>query len=328
MILTRLRGSFCAIRSPDDPKGSITLGLGHEGSTLKTSRAYIAGLGTTGVLIGSFFLLLTVGSTLVAFRGVPGAASNGDLSSIELRQQREAGRARAAPACSPRATCSAMPREGSPRARRDRRRVRRSWRARAGQPGRPASGRAPARNPGPARPRPGARAHRWASRLRPARQTTRTGSGTGVDRDAGRPGVLADDRLRQRVGLRRQRARQRLRVGQRELRHGLRHGQRHRLGHRLRHRPRSRLDGSGDSGGGTDSGSGTGTGSGRHRRRPVEDTTGAAGSAGRHGQPGRGARRSRTPAPRSAACSTTPPRSSRASPAGSPASLALRRPPG
>jgi hypothetical protein len=66
------------------------LGLGNERPTLKASRAYVAGLGTTGVLIGSFFLLLTVGSTLVAFRGVPGAASNGDLSSIELRQQREA----------------------------------------------------------------------------------------------------------------------------------------------------------------------------------------------------------------------------------------------
>ena len=65
------------------------MGLGNEGSTLKTSRAYIAGLGTTGLLIGSFFLLLTVGSTLVAFTGVPGAASNGDLSRIELRQQRE-----------------------------------------------------------------------------------------------------------------------------------------------------------------------------------------------------------------------------------------------
>ena len=43
------------------PKGSITLGPGHQGQTLKTSRAYLAGLGTTGVLIGSFFLLLTVG---------------------------------------------------------------------------------------------------------------------------------------------------------------------------------------------------------------------------------------------------------------------------
>jgi hypothetical protein len=66
------------------------LGLGHEETTLRASRAYIAGLGTTGVLIGSFFLLLTVGSTLVAFRGVPGVASNGDLSRIELREQRQA----------------------------------------------------------------------------------------------------------------------------------------------------------------------------------------------------------------------------------------------
>lgn len=66
------------------------MGLGNEEPTLKTSRAYMAGLGTTGVLIGSFLLLLTVGSTLVAFRGVPGQASNGDLSRIELRQQREA----------------------------------------------------------------------------------------------------------------------------------------------------------------------------------------------------------------------------------------------
>ena len=66
------------------------MGLGNEERTLKASRAYIAGVGTTGVLIASFFMLLTVGSTLVAFRGVPGAPSNGDLSSIELRQQREA----------------------------------------------------------------------------------------------------------------------------------------------------------------------------------------------------------------------------------------------
>lgn len=79
------------------PQGSITLGLGNEGQTLKASRAYLAGLGTTGVLIGSFFLLLTVGSTLVAFRGVPGQASNGDLSRIELRQQREAAAAAAQP---------------------------------------------------------------------------------------------------------------------------------------------------------------------------------------------------------------------------------------
>ena len=68
------------------------IGSGNEERTLKASRAYIAGVGTTGVLIASFFMLLTVGSTLVAFRGVPGAPNNGDLSSIELRQQREAAR--------------------------------------------------------------------------------------------------------------------------------------------------------------------------------------------------------------------------------------------
>jgi hypothetical protein len=65
------------------------MGFGNEGTELKVSRAYIAGLGTTGVLIGSFLLLLTVGSALVAFQGVPGQATNGDLSSIELRQQSE-----------------------------------------------------------------------------------------------------------------------------------------------------------------------------------------------------------------------------------------------
>jgi hypothetical protein len=65
------------------------MGPGNEGTELKVSRAYIAGLGTTGVLIGSFLLLLTVGSALVAFQGVPGQATNGDLSSIELRQQSE-----------------------------------------------------------------------------------------------------------------------------------------------------------------------------------------------------------------------------------------------
>jgi hypothetical protein len=49
----------------------------------------MAGLGTTGVLIASFFMLLTVGSTLVAFNGVPGVASNGDLSSIQLTPQEQ-----------------------------------------------------------------------------------------------------------------------------------------------------------------------------------------------------------------------------------------------
>jgi hypothetical protein len=79
---------FISLAKP--PQGSITWILGKQGLLLKASRAYIAGLGTTGLLIASFFMLLTVGSTLVAFQGVPGQASNGDLSEIELRQQREA----------------------------------------------------------------------------------------------------------------------------------------------------------------------------------------------------------------------------------------------
>ena len=65
------------------------MGPGNKDSALTASRAYMAGLGTTGVLIASFFMLLTVGSTLVAFRGVPGVASNGDLSSIELSPQQQ-----------------------------------------------------------------------------------------------------------------------------------------------------------------------------------------------------------------------------------------------
>ena len=65
------------------------MGPGNGARRLKASRAYLAGIGTTGVLIGSFVLLLTVCSALVAFRGVPGQATNGDLSSIELRQQAE-----------------------------------------------------------------------------------------------------------------------------------------------------------------------------------------------------------------------------------------------
>src|SRR3954453_6684035 len=69
------------------PRRFHNMGLRRPRLELKASRAYIAGVGTTGVLIGSFVLLLTVGSALVAFQGVPGQASNADLSSIELQQQ-------------------------------------------------------------------------------------------------------------------------------------------------------------------------------------------------------------------------------------------------
>jgi hypothetical protein len=51
---------------------------------LKASRAYIAGLGTSGVLIASFLLLLMVGSAIVAFQGAPGQASNDGLERLDV----------------------------------------------------------------------------------------------------------------------------------------------------------------------------------------------------------------------------------------------------
>lgn len=57
---------------------------------MKAYRAYIAGLGTTGVLIGSFLLLLAVVSAIVAFRGAPGAASNDGLGRLDVSDSRQA----------------------------------------------------------------------------------------------------------------------------------------------------------------------------------------------------------------------------------------------
>jgi hypothetical protein len=51
---------------------------------VKASRAYIAGLGTSGVLIASFLLLLMVGSAIVAFQGAPGRASNDGLDRLDV----------------------------------------------------------------------------------------------------------------------------------------------------------------------------------------------------------------------------------------------------
>jgi hypothetical protein len=64
---------------------------------LKASRAYIAGLGTSGVLIGSFLLLLAVVSAIVAFRGAPGEASNEGLDRLDLSASRQASKATGAP---------------------------------------------------------------------------------------------------------------------------------------------------------------------------------------------------------------------------------------
>ena len=57
---------------------------------VKAWRAYIAGLGTSGVLIASFVLLLAVVSAIVAFQGYPGEASNDGLDRLDVGQTRPA----------------------------------------------------------------------------------------------------------------------------------------------------------------------------------------------------------------------------------------------
>jgi hypothetical protein len=64
---------------------------------VKASRAYIAGLGTTGVLIASFLLLLIVVSAIVAFRGAPGEASNDGLDRLDVSQGAQGSRDARAP---------------------------------------------------------------------------------------------------------------------------------------------------------------------------------------------------------------------------------------
>src|SRR5919204_3761265 len=51
---------------------------------MRASRAYIASLGTTGVLVGSSILLLFLVSAMVAFRGWPGSGPGGDLGKLSL----------------------------------------------------------------------------------------------------------------------------------------------------------------------------------------------------------------------------------------------------
>ncbi len=65
---------------------------------VKASRAYLAGLGTSGVLIACFLLLLMVGSAFVAFQGAPGQASNDGLDRLDVSQgSREPAMASRAP---------------------------------------------------------------------------------------------------------------------------------------------------------------------------------------------------------------------------------------
>jgi hypothetical protein len=56
---------------------------------MRATKAYIAGLGTTGILITCFLLLLTVGSALVAFDGWPGAAADDGLQRVVVKNQAE-----------------------------------------------------------------------------------------------------------------------------------------------------------------------------------------------------------------------------------------------
>jgi hypothetical protein len=49
---------------------------------MRATRAYIASLGTTSLLVASSFLLLAVGSAIVAFNGWPGAGVADDIESV------------------------------------------------------------------------------------------------------------------------------------------------------------------------------------------------------------------------------------------------------
>ena len=53
---------------------------------MRADRAYIAGLGTTGILVASALLLLAVVSTLVAFRGWPGTDVADDIGNLVVRE--------------------------------------------------------------------------------------------------------------------------------------------------------------------------------------------------------------------------------------------------
>jgi hypothetical protein len=91
---------------------------------LKAYRAYIAGLGTTGVLIGSFLLLLAVVSTIVAFRGAPGEASNDGLGRLDMSDSRQTSKVSGAPSAAGDAARDRAARGGGDAARGSKRRGR------------------------------------------------------------------------------------------------------------------------------------------------------------------------------------------------------------
>jgi hypothetical protein len=54
---------------------------------LRASKAYIASLGTTSVLIASSLLMLAFVSALVAYKGWPGAGAGGDVPGLQLENR-------------------------------------------------------------------------------------------------------------------------------------------------------------------------------------------------------------------------------------------------
>ena len=134
---------------------------------MKASRAYIAGLGTTGVLIASFVIAFVIVSAIVAFNGVPGQASSDRLDRVDV------GRGSAAAALSRSARRAARLYVESSRVDRD---------ERGGARGAKARGR-------PARRRGGAGA---AGATAPSEAVPLSGSGTPAAGGSGLPALPAD----------------------------------------------------------------------------------------------------------------------------------------
>ena len=137
---------------------------------MKASRAYIAGLGTTGVLIASFVIAFVIVSAIVAFNGVPGQASSDRLDRVDV------GRGSAAAALSRSARRAARLYVESSRGERD---------ERVGARGTKARGR-------PARRRGGAGGAGAAEATGPSEAVPLSGSGTPAAGGSGLPALPAD----------------------------------------------------------------------------------------------------------------------------------------
>ncbi len=100
---------------------------------MRATKAYIAGLGTTGILITCFLLLLTVGSALVAFEGWPGVASGDGLQRVVVKNQAQRAASQSRQAGTARRGEPAVDRRGERAAERSERGVRRGSARRAEQ---------------------------------------------------------------------------------------------------------------------------------------------------------------------------------------------------